>query len=306
MTAVNHRVTETRSTHGGLLGQRHEKHDQRMVSVRPLCLRVSVVDVRHRMPPVGGTVAAVARPRARRRGDAQAPAAWPVTLTQKWKIAGRQRVRDADRRRRPRLRARPHRRAGDHHRLRRRDGQAPLERRPRRALQGEPGRRVAWARPQVLARPRQRPPLHVRHQRHPVVPRRRQRKGHLAQAAVGRAAALRRRDVADCRRRPAGGLHRRPRARRADSLRRGERRRPLAVDGRRARLRLAGPGDAGRRQATRHAVAHPRRRRGAGRRAVVADPDHDALRPELRDAGGRRRPGDLLRACRTRPRPSGS
>ena len=36
---------------------------------------------------VGAAVAAVARARARRRGGGQAPATWPATLTQKWKIA---------------------------------------------------------------------------------------------------------------------------------------------------------------------------------------------------------------------------
>ena len=61
--------------------------------------------------------------------------------------SSRQRVRDADRRRWPRLRARADGRAGDHHRIRRCDWQAHLERRPCRAVQGEPGRRVARPRP---------------------------------------------------------------------------------------------------------------------------------------------------------------
>ena len=186
------------------------------VFVRPLCFCVSVVDVRHHR--TSAAVAAVARPRARRRGRREGPRRVAGDAHAEMEDSGRQRVRDADRRQWPRVRARAERRAGDHHRIRRCDRQAHLERRPRRAVQGEPGRRVPWARSQVFACPRQRPPLHLWHQRHPVVPGRRQRKGHLAQAAVGRAAPLRRRDVADRRRRPDGGLRWRPRAWRADSV----------------------------------------------------------------------------------------
>ena len=186
-----------------------------MSFVRPLCLCVPVVDVRHH---ACAAVAAVARSGPRRRGGSASAGDMAGDAHAEVEDRHRRRVRDADCRQRARLHPRPKRRAGNHHGLRRRDRQAHLERRSCRALQGEPGRRVPRARPQVLARTRQRTPLHVRHQRHPVVPGRRQRKGHLAQTAFSRAAQLRRRDVADCRRRPAGRLHRRPRARRADGL----------------------------------------------------------------------------------------
>ena len=65
----------------------HEKHEQRMVSVRPLCLRVPVVDVRHRTAQPAATWPQWRGPSRDGVAEAKAPATWPATLTQKWKVA---------------------------------------------------------------------------------------------------------------------------------------------------------------------------------------------------------------------------
>ena len=148
---------------------------------------------------------------------AKAPAAWPVTLTKKWKIRSA-----ADTRRRS------SRMAGSTCTR----GTASKRRLPHStSRQASPcGRRACGA---YKVNPPPRPTGQVPSRR-PVLAngrlytfgisgilsclRRHKRQGDLAQAAVGRAAPLRRRDVAYRRRRPAGGLRRRPRAWRADSI----------------------------------------------------------------------------------------
>ncbi len=79
---------------------------------------------------------------------------------------------------------------------------------------------------------------------------------------------------------------------------RGERRREVAVDGRRPALFVADHRDVRRHAADHHAVAEQAgRRRRRGWPPALGNADQDAVRTELRDAAGGRRSGAL---CRTR------
>ena len=118
--------------------------------------------------------------------------------------------------------------------------------------------------------------------------------------------ALRRRPLPRRRRwqrdRPRG----RPRKGRAHGLRRGDGRRPLGLEGRRAGLRLAGGGHDRRRAAGRDLQrVVPRGGLGRPRRAPLEDPLHDTVGAERGHAGRGRRPCRLLRPRPPLPRHPG-
>ena len=164
----------------------------------------------------------------RRDGVVQAfrePATWPATLTKRWNVEVGTGYATPLVVGEPALRLlAPGRQRGDDG-VRRRLGEGPLADELSGAVQDEPGHSAARAGTQVHADVRRQSVVHARHQRHRDRVRRDDRQADLAEARRPRRAAVPHGDVAARRRQSRDSSRGRTRQRRADRIRRGDRRR---------------------------------------------------------------------------------